>query len=207
VQRSLADWPVVLAALLLLICGTTLLATGVVYGDAVAAGGLHRALLDAPPAARSVVVGMAAGPAQIESLDAIVRPELERAMTATGGAVLRAARSGSFAAAGTPADTVADLTVFESVDGIEEQATLVEGSWPQAGGEPLQATTSDVAAKAMNVGVGDRLALSSRSDPNVRSARSSSGSGGRTRRPPGRRAIRSRRRGPRPAARSRHGVR
>ena len=39
VQRSLADWPVVLAAWLLLVCATTLLATGVVYGDAVASGG------------------------------------------------------------------------------------------------------------------------------------------------------------------------
>ncbi len=168
VQRSLADWPVVLAALLLLICATTLLATGVVYGDAVAAGGLHRALLDAPPATRSVVVGMAVGPGQMESLDAIVRPELERAMTVTGGPVLRAGRTGSFADAATPADTVTDLTVFESVDGIEDQAILVDGSWPQAGGEPLQATTSDLAAKALHVGVGDRLSLASRSDPKVR---------------------------------------
>ncbi|HEY7132643.1 MAG TPA: ABC transporter permease [Candidatus Limnocylindrales bacterium] len=168
VQRSLADWPVVLAALLLLICATTLLATGVVYGDAVAAGGLHRAMLDGPPSARSVVVGMAANPDQVDALDAIVRPELARAMTATGGAILREARTGSFANVATPADQVTDLTVFESLDGLEDQATLLDGTWPTAGAEPIQATLSDLAAKALDLRVGDELAAVSRQDPSAR---------------------------------------
>ena len=42
----------VLAAWLLLLSATTLLATGVIYGDAVASGGLHRSILAAPPATR-----------------------------------------------------------------------------------------------------------------------------------------------------------
>ena len=75
VQRSLADWPVVLAAWLLLVCATTLLATGVVYGDAVASGGLHRALLAAPPATRALDVSLSAEPAR-STLDAAIRPEL-----------------------------------------------------------------------------------------------------------------------------------
>ena len=96
-QRSLADWPVVLAALLLLICATTLLATGVVYGDAVAAGGLHRALLDEPASGRSVVVSLSADPAHLSDVDAVVRPALADAMATTGGDILRAVRTGSFA--------------------------------------------------------------------------------------------------------------
>ncbi|HEY7970981.1 MAG TPA: FtsX-like permease family protein, partial [Candidatus Limnocylindrales bacterium] len=168
VQRSLADWPVVLAALLLLICATTLLATGVVYGDAVAAGGLHRALLDEPASGRSVAVTLTADPAHLADVDAVVRPALADAMATTGGDILRAVQAGSFANAATPADQVTDLTILESLDGIESQATLVDGAWPQAGGTPVQATTSDAAAAALGVHVGDRLSLLSRQDPATR---------------------------------------
>jgi hypothetical protein len=168
VQRSLADWPVVLAALLLLICATTLLATGVVYGDAVAGGGLHRALLEEPASGRSVVVSLSADPAHLSDVDSVVRPALADAMATTGGDILRAVRAGSFANAATPADQVTDLATLESLDGIETQATLVDGSWPQAGGTPLQATTSDAAAAALGVHVGDRLSLVSRQDPGRR---------------------------------------
>ncbi len=167
VQRSLADWPVVLAALVLLICATTLLATGVVYGDAVAAGGLHRAILAAPPATRAMVVSLSSEPDRLESLDAIVRPELDRAMAATGGSVYRITASGSYADAATPPDQVHDLTEFASVDGIERRATLLEGAWPTAGGTPLQAVVSDAAARQMHLTVGDRLSLVSRLDASL----------------------------------------
>jgi hypothetical protein len=165
VQRSLADWPVVLAAWLLLVCATTLLATGVVYGDAVASGGLHRALLAAPPATRALDVALTSDPGRIDSLDAVIRPEVAAAIAATGGEIVRISRSGSFADAAIPAADVQDLTIFESVDGIERWATLVAGAWPTAGNDPIQATVSDVAAREMDLAVGDRIALVSRLDP------------------------------------------
>jgi hypothetical protein len=168
VQRSLADWPVVAAAWLLLVCATTLLATGVVYGDAVAAGGLHRALLSAPPATRALDVSLSSEPGAIETLDAGIRPEMARATAATGGDVVRIARSGSFADAATAAADVHDLTTFASVEGLENRVRLVEGAWPTAGGEPLQATVSDAGARALNVRVGGRLDLVSRLDPTRR---------------------------------------
>jgi hypothetical protein len=167
VQRSLADWPVVLAAWLLLVCATTLLATGVVYGDAVASGGLHRALLAAPPATRAMDVQLTPDAGAIDRLDAAIRPELAAAMAATGGDIVRIARSGSFAETTTPFDAVRDLTVFESVAGIEDRARLVDGAWPTAGNVPIQATVSDAAAREMGLAVGDRLTLVSRLDPDL----------------------------------------
>ena len=164
VQRSLADWPVVLAAWLLLVCATTLLATGVVYGDAVASGGLHRASLAAPPATRALDVSLTTEPASIAALDAAIRPELRRAMAATGGESVRIGPSGSFADPSLPPESIHDLTVFESLDGIEHRATLVAGAWPAAGGDPIEATVSDVAAREMHLAVGDRLPLVSRLD-------------------------------------------
>ncbi len=164
-QRSLADWPVVLAAGLLLICATTLLATGVVYGDAVASGGLHRALNAAPPATRAVDVSLTTEASGLDGLDARIRPEMTRAMAATGGEVARITRSGSFADAATPPDQVHDLTVFESVDDMEQRSTLLSGTWPTAGRTPLEATVSDAAAREMGVAVGAHLSLVSRLDP------------------------------------------
>jgi hypothetical protein len=168
VQRSLADWPVVLAAWLLLVCATTLLATGVVYGDAVASGGLHRALFAAPPATRALDVALTTAPAGVDKLDAAIRPELRSAMASTGGEIVRIGRSGAFADANVPADVVRDLTVFESVDDLEQRATLVSGAWPVAGQDPVQTTVSDAAAREMHLAVGDRLALVDRREPDAK---------------------------------------
>ena len=45
VRRNRADWPVALAAALLLLCATTLVTAAAVYGDAVALGSLRRAIV------------------------------------------------------------------------------------------------------------------------------------------------------------------
>jgi hypothetical protein len=164
VQRSLADWPVVLAALLLLICATTLLATGVVYGDAVATSGLHRALRAASPADRVIDVALSTDPGDLEAIDGAISAELNRAMAASGGDVIRVIRSGSYAEARTASGNVGDLVQLESLDGMEGRATFVDGTWPTAGGTPLQATVSDLAAQGLGLRIGDRLSLVNRLD-------------------------------------------
>jgi hypothetical protein len=168
VRRSLADWPVVLSAWLLLVSATTLLATGVVYGDAVASSGLHRSILAAPPANRTVVVSMSSDPAAIDGLDGAIRPTIQAAIAATGGEIARVVKTGSFADPAVPSAQVSELTSFESLDGIEEHATLMAGAWPEAGGVPLQATVSEPAATALNLHVGDHRSLVNRIDPSVR---------------------------------------
>jgi FtsX-like permease family len=167
-QRSLADWPVVLAAWLLLVSATTLLATGVVYGDAVASSGLHRSILAAPPASRAVVVVMSSETAAIDGLDGAIRPTIQAAIAATGGEIARVVKTGSFADPAVASDQVRDLTSFESLDGIEEHARLIGGVWPQAGADPLQTTLSEPAATALNLHVGDHLSLVNRNDASVR---------------------------------------
>ena len=49
VQRSFADWLIVAATWLVILCATTLVAIGVLYGDAVALTGLRQVLADQPP--------------------------------------------------------------------------------------------------------------------------------------------------------------
>ena len=55
-QRSYADWLIVAATWLVILCATALVAIGVMYGDAVAKTGLDRILADQPGTATSVVV-------------------------------------------------------------------------------------------------------------------------------------------------------
>ncbi len=164
VQRSLADWPVVLAAWLLLVSASTLLATGVVYGDAVATDGLHRSVLSAPPAGRVIVVSTDLPPDRVDELDRPVRAELVRAMAASGGEVARVVRTGSFSDPRTATGEVTNLAAFESLEGIEGHATLADGRWAEAGASPVEATLSDVAARALGVTTGGRLSLVSRTD-------------------------------------------
>jgi ABC-type antimicrobial peptide transport system permease subunit len=163
-RRSRADAPVVIGAWLLLVCATTLLTTGVVYGEAVATDGLHRDILGVPPASRAVLITTDADPDRVEALDGGVRSALLGAFGATGGTVSRVARTDSFADRATDPAAVRQLTVFESIDGIENRASLVAGRWAEAAGEPLEATLSEGAAKAFGLAVGGRLALVNRQD-------------------------------------------
>ncbi len=167
VQRSLADWPVVLAAWLLLVCATALVATGVIYGDAVAVGGLHRSLLAAPPERRAMEVDLLTDRAAIDALEIAIRPEMERAMAASGGDVVRLLRSRTYTEAASAA-AAPDQTLFVSIAGIEDRARLVAGSWAQAGHDPIQATVSDAAATRMGLTAGTTMDLVNRLDPTVR---------------------------------------
>ena len=53
-KRSRSDWPLVLAAWMLLACATTLITAAATYSESVAVGGYHRTI-EASPAASSAV--------------------------------------------------------------------------------------------------------------------------------------------------------
>ena len=99
-HRSRSDWPVVLAAGLLLLCATVLLAAGAVYGDVVALGGLRQAILDAPPANRVVVIGSSAAPADVNAIDDVVTSEAKEVFGSAGGEVGLVATSSGLAPQG-----------------------------------------------------------------------------------------------------------
>ncbi len=161
VNRSRADRSVVTAAFVLLVCAITLVATGALYGDTVALGGLRRAVLDAPAADRAVVVRTSAGVDDIPALDAVVREQLTDAISPTGGDVALVARSASLAPAGLDSTAARDrLTVLASFEDLDRHATLTAGRWPVVGRDPLEATLSEGAAAALGLKVGDRVELS-----------------------------------------------
>ena len=163
-HRARAEWPVVLAAFVLLLTATTLLAAGVLYGDTVALSGLRRAVLEHPPADRSILVRTSSTPADLAATDAAVRDGLARALRDVGGEVSLVVRAGTVADRTTPAADVHDLLLVSSFEHLDAHASLVDGRWPTAGASPIEATLSEGAARSLGLAVGSRLSLVSRLD-------------------------------------------
>ncbi len=165
VRRDRADRAVALAAALLLLAATTLVVSAVMYGETVASGSLRRSVAIAPPAARAVSVRTTVSPAEAASVEATVAGELAAALGPAGGEISRVSRSGPLSVVGQQAGGPDDLTIATAYDALGAHATLVDGRWPHAGADPIEATLSEAAARALGLAVGDRVTLASRSDP------------------------------------------
>jgi hypothetical protein len=158
-RRVRSDLTFLLAVWLVLLAATTLVAASFQYNDAVALGGLRRAVLDAAPTDRGLSVTTTASPGQVASFDSIVSGILGRALGPVAHVTL-AARSASLAPLGMPSNEAAThLTVLASYAGIEQHAQLSAGSWPTPGQSPVQATLSVAAARSLGMKVGDQLDL------------------------------------------------
>ena len=167
--RVRSDHAFLFALWLLIVSATTLLAAGALYAETVEVGGLRRALAEAPPTERGVSVRVVGSPAEMEQLDGSLRPVLESAFRLSGAETRLTARSSTLrpvrdntqpAEPGRP-----QLLVLGAYEGIEEHATLVDGGWPEAGHQPLQAAISEGAAAALDAQLGSRLALADASRP------------------------------------------
>lgn len=166
-RRSRADWPIVAAAALICLLAATLLAAGSIYADSVSTAGLHRVLGAARPADADIAVSFRALPSDAAVVDATVSEQLRQTLDPPGSTVVRQARSDSFALPDQPSGEVRDLAVLGYAEGLADHATLVDGSWPEAGsaaGAPIAVAISTGVAGALGLHVGDRLALQSRAD-------------------------------------------
>ena len=122
-QRSLADWLIVLATWLVIVCATTLLAIGVLYGDAVALSGLRQTLAAESVSATSIDVRMRVDPEELETVDEVVTRQSRRILGWTDGELARTIRSGSYdlpAAIEGASDT--DVAIFAAADRLTREA-------------------------------------------------------------------------------------
>ncbi|MEO8468366.1 MAG: ABC transporter permease [Chloroflexota bacterium] len=166
-MRFRADWAVVVAAWALLLCATTLLTAGTLYGDTVALGGIRAAIDDAPPADRSIVVRTTALASAVQGLDGPIRSELNRTIDRSGGEVVAMIRTDPFAPAAADPATVTTLIGVAAYEGIERHAVIGDGRWAVAGAEIHEATLALGAASALDVHVGDVLDLVGRLDSSL----------------------------------------
>ena len=161
-QRARADWPVLLAAWLLLVCATTLLSAALLYGDAVALSGLRHALTTATPVDASLEVDAAAAPSDVGRFDGLVQPLVTDALAPVGGEVALEVRADGFAPAGADPTDTSHLTSLSSFQDLARHAQLVDGRWPVAGRQPFEATLSAGAATALGLSVGSAVSLTDR---------------------------------------------
>jgi len=158
-QQARADAPVEVAAWLLLVCAISLIASAAHYGDAIALGGLRRAVLDAPPADRSPTASTRLPREAIEDVDRVVRDELTLALRYPGGEIARVTRSGPFLPAATDRPAVSDglgeIVRLAAFEGIDRHALLVDGRWPEPGHDPVEVSLSEGGAAALSVSAGD----------------------------------------------------
>ena len=162
-QRSLADWLIVVATWLVIVCATTLLAIGVLYGDAVALSGLRQTLATESIAATSIDVQMRVEPDELATVDEVVSRQSRRILGWTDGELARTIRSGTFGLDGATAGaSETDLAIFAAADRLTDHATIVAGRWPESDMHPLEVSISTGAANALKLAVGDELSLMSR---------------------------------------------
>ena len=162
-QRSLADWLIVVATWLVVVCATTLVAVGVLYGDAVALTGLRRSIAEQPATSTSIAVQTRAPVADLADVQSAVERQAQRVLRWTGGELVSIERSESYTLPDDrqPADGSTALAVFASYAAIEEHAELEAGQWPSASAEPMEIGLSAAAAEALALDVGGRMSLTS----------------------------------------------
>ncbi|MGI8999263.1 MAG: FtsX-like permease family protein [Candidatus Limnocylindria bacterium] len=162
-QRSLADRLIVVATWLVIVCATTLLAIGVLYGDAVALSGLRATLAGESISATSIVVQMRVAPDEFATVDEVITRQSRRILGWTDGDLERTLRSGTYGLDGAVADAAeTDLAVFAAADLLDQYASIVEGGWPASGGNPLEVAISTGAADALGLATGDGMSVASR---------------------------------------------
>ena len=165
VNRTLADWLILSAALITVLIATTLLASGPIYADAVALSGVHRTLADSPVTDVNLQVTVRTNEARFEDYDRLVQREVTNAVSATGGQMYRRGVSESYALPfQEEEDRVRNLAIFSFFDALEERVTLVDGNWPATTSEPFDVMLSSTTAQLLGVEVGDEFQLTNRRD-------------------------------------------
>ncbi len=182
-KRSRSDWPLVLAAWMLLACATTLITAAATYSESVAVGGYHRTIEASPAASSAVRTYSNLKSTDLPVADAALAPAIESILGPANGRVGLIASTDALSLAGYDASDQTHQILVGSYGRIEAHAVLVSGRWaaPEpsgttpddlvatAGGTsarpPLEATLSEGAAVSLGLKAGDRTSVTSKLDP------------------------------------------
>jgi hypothetical protein len=168
VRRSRSDWPLVLAAWLLLACSTSLITAAVTYSESVTLGGFRRTIEASAPATNAVRVHANLPGGSLAAADAAVKPAIRETLGSVAGQTDLITATNSLSLAGVDASDESRQIRVGSYGEIAAHSTLTSGRWAAAGATPVEATLSVGAASALGLATGDRTTLTSKLDPTRR---------------------------------------
>ena len=160
-QRGFADWLIVAATWLVILCAMTLVAIGVLYGDAVALTGLRQVLADQPAVTTSIAVDTRASAQELAEVEPKVERQLSRILGWTGGELISVLQSETYALPEQASDERTDLALFASYEGLDRHVDLVAGNLPAEGADPMEVAVSGAVASNLGLEVGEEMSLTS----------------------------------------------
>ncbi len=176
-KRMRSDALIVAAAVVTIVLAVVLLAMGPIYADAVTVAGAQRTLNDAPVTDANIVIEHRVEGVDYAASDGLVTVEANRLIGPIGGEIVRVGQSEPYrlpddvleqiGQATAPDDDRTRQTVFEFREGIEARTTLVDGRWPEPGGDVVEIVVPAPAAELMALDVGAEMALTNRLDANL----------------------------------------
>ncbi|HXV70425.1 MAG TPA: ABC transporter permease [Acidimicrobiia bacterium] len=166
-KRLLADWLVVAAVFISVLLAAALLAAGPIYADAVTLSALRRTVRDAPAVASGLSAEMALFPQDFDEVDPLAREQLSRAIATTGGDVYGHLEADAYELADSEDSDLTELVSFQSFEGVQERARLVEGRWPESESGITEVAVPNVTAEAMGIGIGDTVDVANRLDKTI----------------------------------------
>jgi hypothetical protein len=165
IKRVVADWVILTSALVTSLLSMILLTAGPIYADAVSLSALQKTIEDAPPIEAMVQLEARVPAALFDEADGIVSGSVDETFRKLGYRTTTQISSDSFELVEAGDDELIALTVFQSLEEIEDHATLIDGAWPVPGG--AQVAVSAAVAETLGVGVGDPVTTENRRDSDL----------------------------------------
>ncbi|MGI5157737.1 FtsX-like permease family protein [Microbispora sp. CA-102843] len=169
VRRALAEPLLLAAAFGSILLATTAISALLLHAGSATQAGVRRALETAPPAATATVVTSSVTAGDFAGVDRAVRAGIAHAHGEVPVRVAVRVESASYALKGQDRGDQPVLTRFAMYEGLDGQADLVSGGWPEErtaaeGGPRVGVALSEPAARAMGVSTGDEFTVVGRLD-------------------------------------------
>ncbi|WP_346115451.1 hypothetical protein, partial [Nonomuraea maheshkhaliensis] len=167
VKRAFSEPLLLLAAFGSILLATTTLVALTMYASSIAEAGVRRTMETASYEQTAVTVSASVTAETFPKDDVSIRAELAKAYPSTP-AVTTSLRSDSYTMPGQEDRKLPELLRFGSYDGLDRQARLVSGAWPEpaaAEDEPVEAVISLPAATATGFETGREYTVRGRLDP------------------------------------------
>ncbi|MEV4474467.1 ABC transporter permease [Nonomuraea salmonea] len=163
VKRALSEPLLLLAAFGSILLATTTLVALTMYASSIADAGVRRTMETASYEQTAATVSAPVTAKTFPEFDKAVRAELTAAYTRPPE-LSTSFRSDSYTMPGQEDRQRPELLRFGGYDGLDRQARLVSGAWPQPGDDPVQAVISLSAASETGFKVGQEFTTRGRLD-------------------------------------------